>query len=163
VKQVLVLNGPNLAQLGSREPDVYGTQTFDDLVETCRLTGRTLDLHVEVRQTDDEAEMIAWVQEAVAARTPVVLNPAAFTHYSYALRDALAMCTAPLVEVHMTNPARREEFRHTSVVAGVADGTVAGFGLMSYQLALQAIAELTAVRAAGGQDSAEAAPAPAGG
>ena len=153
MKQVLVLNGPNLAQLGSREPDVYGTQTFDDLVETCRLTGRTLDLHVEVRQTDDEAEMIAWVQEAAVARMPVVLNPAAFTHYSYALRDALAMRTAPLVEVHMTNPARREEFRHTSVVAGVADGTVAGFGLMSYQLALQAIAELAAVEAAAGEDT----------
>ena len=151
MKQVLVLNGPNLAQLGSREPDVYGTQTFDDLVETCRLTGRTLDLHVEVRQTDDEAEMIAWVQEAAVGRIPLVLNPAAFTHYSYALRDALAMCTAPLVEVHMTNPARREEFRHTSVVAGVADGTVTGFGLMSYQLALQAIAELTAVQVAAGE------------
>jgi 3-dehydroquinate dehydratase II len=149
MKQVLVLNGPNLAQLGSRESDVYGTQTFDDLVETCRLTGRTLDLHVEVRQTDDEAEMIAWVQEAAAARTPLVLNPAAFTHYSY----ALPMRTAPLVEVHMTNPARREEFRHTSVVAGVADGTVTGFGLMSYQLALQAIAELAAVSAAAGEDT----------
>ena len=86
--------------------------------------GAALDLHVEVRQTDDEAEMIAWVQEAAAARIPLVLNPAAFTHYSYALRDALAMRTAPLVEVHMTNPARREEFRHTSVVAarGGRDG-----------------------------------------
>ena len=165
MKQVLVLNGPNLAQLGSREPDVYGTQTFDDLVETCRLTGRALDLHVEVRQTDDEAEMIAWVQEAAAARTPLVLNPAAFTHYSYALRDALAMRTAPLVEVHMTNPARREEFRHNSVVAGVADGTVTGFGLMSYQLALQAIAELAAVRTAAGVDTvpADATPGPAEG
>ncbi len=163
MKQVLVLNGPNLAQLGSREPDVYGTQTFDDLVETCRLTGRALDLHVEVRQTDDEAEMIAWVQEAAAARTPLVLNPAAFTHYSYALRDALAMRTAPLVEVHMTNPAGREEFRHTSVVAGVADGTVAGFGLMSYQLALQAIAELAAVRAAAGEDTVPADAAPGAG
>jgi 3-dehydroquinate dehydratase-2 len=90
---------------------------------------------------------------------PVVLNPAAFTHYSYALRDALAMRTAPLVEVHMTNPSRREEFRHTSVVAAVADGTVAGFGLMSYQLALQAIAELSAVRAAAGEDTVSGAAA----
>jgi 3-dehydroquinate dehydratase II len=151
MKQVLVLNGPNLAQLGSREPDVYGSQTFGDLAETCRLTGRALDLHVEVRQTDDEAELIGWVHEAAAARLPVVLNPAAFTHYSYALRDALAMRTAPLVEVHLTNPATRERFRHTSVVAGVADGTVAGFGLLSYQLALQAIAELAAVQSAAGQ------------
>ncbi|HTT54071.1 MAG TPA: type II 3-dehydroquinate dehydratase [Streptosporangiaceae bacterium] len=153
MKQVLVLNGPNLAQLGSREPDVYGSQTFDDLVETCRMTGRALNLHVEVRQTDDEAELIGWVREAAAARLPVVLNPAAFTHYSYALRDALAMRTAPLIEVHLTNPATREQFRHTSVVAGVADGTVAGFGLMSYQLALQAIAELAAVQAAAGEDT----------
>jgi 3-dehydroquinate dehydratase-2 len=153
MKQVLVLNGPNLAQLGSREPDVYGSQTFEDLVETCRRTGRTLDLHVEVRQTNDEAELISWVHEAASARLPVVLNPAAFTHYSYALRDALAMRTAPLVEVHLSNPAAREEFRHNSVVSGVADGTVAGFGLMSYQLALQAIAELAAVREAAGQDT----------
>ncbi|HWG65648.1 MAG TPA: type II 3-dehydroquinate dehydratase [Streptosporangiaceae bacterium] len=143
--EVLVLNGPNLGMLGAREPEVYGSQTFDDLVETCRQTGRTLGLHVEVKQTDSEAELIGWVHEASEARTPVVLNPAAFTHYSYALRDALAMRTAPLVEVHLSNPAAREAFRHNSVVAGVADGTVAGFGVMSYQLALQAIAELVAV------------------
>jgi len=146
--RVMVLNGPNLGRLGLREPDVYGTATLDDLAETCRETGRKLGLAVEVRQTDDEAEMIGWVHEAIDARTPVVLNPAAFTHYSYALRDALAMRTAPLIEVHLSNPAAREEFRHTSVVAGVANGTVAGFGLLSYQLALQAIAELCA--AAGG-------------
>ena len=144
ITDVLVLNGPNLGRLGIREPDVYGTATLEDLAETCRATGRQLDLHVEVRQTDDEAELIRWVHEAADARTPVVLNPAAFTHYSYALRDALAMRTAPLVEVHLSNPAARESFRHTSVVAGVADGTVAGFGLLSYQLALQAIADLAA-------------------
>jgi 3-dehydroquinate dehydratase II len=144
ITQVLVLNGPNLGRLGIREPEIYGSATFDDLAELCRSTGRTLGLHVDVRQTNDEAELIGWVHEAADARMPVVLNPAAFTHYSYALRDALAMRTAPLVEVHISNPARREEFRHNSVVAGVADGTVAGFGLMSYQLALQAIAELAA-------------------
>jgi 3-dehydroquinate dehydratase-2 len=144
MRQVFVLNGPNLGRLGAREPEVYGTADFAALVETCRVTGRTLGLHVEVRQTDDEAELISWVHEAIDAAIPVVLNPAAFTHYSYALRDALAMRTAPLVEVHISNPAARERFRHTSVVAAVADGTVAGFGVMSYQLALQAIAELTA-------------------
>lgn len=142
--QVLVLNGPNLGRLGSREPEIYGSVSFDDLAELCRSTGRTLGLSVEVRQTDDESEMISWVHEAADARLPVVLNPAAFTHYSYALRDALAMRTAPLVEVHISNPAAREEFRHTSVVAAVADGTVAGFGMVSYQLALRAIAELAA-------------------
>jgi 3-dehydroquinate dehydratase II len=144
MKEVLVLNGPNLGRLGSREPDVYGTADFGQLAESCRSTGRALGLHVDVRQTDDEAELIGWVHEAADAKQPVVLNPAAFTHYSYALRDALAMRTAPLVEVHISNPAARESFRHTSVVAAVADGTIAGFGLLSYQLALQAIAELTA-------------------
>jgi 3-dehydroquinate dehydratase-2 len=148
VRQVLVLNGPNLSRLGSREPDVYGSQNFDDLVETCRASGRALGLDVEVRQTDDEGEMIRWVHEAIDAKWPVVLNPAAFTHYSYALRDALAMRTAPLVEVHISNPAAREEFRHISVVSAVADGTIAGFGYMSYQLALQAIAGMTAESAA---------------
>ena len=149
ITQVLVLNGPNLGRLGSREPEIYGSVSFDDLAELCRSTGRTLGLSVEVRQTDDESEMIGWVHEAADARLPVVLNPAAFTHYSYALRDALAMRTAPLVEVHISNPAAREEFRHTSVVAAVADGTVAGFGMVSYQLALQAIAGLAAADDAG--------------
>ncbi len=142
MKTVFVLNGPNLRRLGTREPEVYGADTFEDLVELCRATGRELDLHVEVRQTDDEAEMIRWVHQAADEKLPVVLNPAAFTHYSYALRDALAQRTAPLVEVHISNPATREEFRHTSVVAGVATGTIAGFGLRSYVLALQAIADL---------------------
>lgn len=142
MRRVLVLNGPNLSRLGSREPDVYGSATFDELSDLCRATGRVLGLNVEVRQTDDETEMIRWAHEAADARLPVVLNPAAFTHYSYALRDALAQRTAPLIEVHISNPAARESFRHMSVVAGVADGTIAGFGLMSYQLALQAIADL---------------------
>ncbi len=146
ITQVLVLNGPNLGRLGIREPEIYGSVSFDALADLCRSTGRALGLHVDVRQTD-EGEMISWVHEAADARMPVVINPAAFTHYSYALRDALAMRTAPLVEVHISNPAARESFRHTSVVAAVADGTVAGFGLVSYQLALQAIAGLVAEQA----------------
>ena len=104
---------------------------------------------MDFRQTDDETELIHWVHEAADGRIPIVLNPAAFTHYSYALRDALAMRTAPLVEVHISNPAARERFRHTSVVAGVADGTVAGFGLLSYRLALEAVAEMLAAAASG--------------
>ena len=144
-RRVLVLNGPNLSRLGSREPELYGSATLDDLAQTCVATGRELGLSVEVRQTDDEAELVGWVHEAIDGRLPVVLNPAAFTHYSYALRDALAMRTAPLVEVHLTNPAARESFRHTSVVAGVADGSITGFGLLSYELALRAIASLAAV------------------
>jgi 3-dehydroquinate dehydratase II len=147
--RVLVLNGPNLGRLGIREPDVYGTTTLADLAELCREAGERLGLDVEVRQTDDEAELIGWVHEAADGRLPVVLNPAAFTHYSYGLRDALAQRTAPLVEVHISNPAAREEFRHTSVVAGVATGTVAGFGMTSYVLALHAVAELLAAGQSG--------------
>jgi 3-dehydroquinate dehydratase-2 len=146
VTRVLVLNGPNLARLGSREPDVYGTADYAELTARCRKVGGELGLDVDVRQTDDETELVHWLHEAADGAVPVVLNPAAFTHYSYALRDACAQLRAPLVEVHLTNPAAREEFRHTSVVAGVATGTVAGFGLDSYALALRAIASLTAHR-----------------
>ncbi len=138
--RVLVLNGPNLSRLGSREPEVYGHATLADLAEHCRAVGAGLGLEVDVRQTDDEAELVHWIHEATDQHLPVVLNPAAFTHYSYALRDACAARTATLVEVHLSNPAAREEFRHTSVVAAVADGTVAGFGLTSYELALRAVA-----------------------
>src|ERR1019366_7509806 len=141
-RKVLVLNGPNLSRLGTREPEIYGSYTYDDLVLTCAQAGQELDLDVEVRQTDDEATLISWLHEAADAKLAVVLNPAAFTHYSYALRDAIAMRTAPLIEVHITNPAAREEFRHNSVVAGVATGTIAGFGLDSYRLALRALAAL---------------------
>ncbi|PSL03596.1 3-dehydroquinate dehydratase [Haloactinopolyspora alba] len=141
MRQVLVLNGPNLGRLGSREPDVYGDTTHAGLAERCRRLGAELGLDVEVRQTDDEAELVGWLHEAADDATPVVLNPAAFTHYSYALRDACAQLRAPLVEVHISNPAAREVFRHTSVVAGVATGTVAGFGPASYDLALRAVAD----------------------
>ncbi|MGH3385112.1 MAG: type II 3-dehydroquinate dehydratase [Nocardioidaceae bacterium] len=140
--RVLVLNGPNLGRLGSREPEVYGSESYDDLVTVCVDAGRELGLDVEVRQTDDEAELVHWLHEAADASTPVVLNPAAFTHYSYSLRDACAQLTAPLVEVHLTNPSARESFRHTSVVSGVATGTIAGFGLDSYRLALRALTSL---------------------
>jgi len=144
MRTVLVLNGPNLARLGSREPDVYGTATLAEVARSCAATAAELGLAVDVRQTDDEAELLSWVHEAADKQLPVVLNPAAFTHYSYALRDALAMRTAPLVEVHITNPAAREAFRHRSVVAAVADGTIAGFGIGSYLLALRAVAGLLA-------------------
>lgn len=140
---VLVLNGPNLGRLGSRESEVYGTATHDDLVTACAAAGAELGLEVEVRQTDDEAELVRWLHEAADTATPVVLNPAAFTHYSYAVRDACAALTAPLVEVHLSNPAARESFRHTSVVAGVATGSITGFGVDSYRLALRAIAAAT--------------------
>jgi 3-dehydroquinate dehydratase-2 len=140
MRDVLVLNGPNLGRLGSREPDIYGSASFADLAEQCVTHGGELDLRVDVRQTDSEAELIAWLHEAAERQVPVVLNPAAFTHYSYALRDAVAMRTAPLVEVHISNPHAREEFRHTSVISAVSSGVIAGFGITSYLLALDAIA-----------------------
>lgn len=139
---VLVLNGPNLGRLGSREPEIYGSAGFEELAEHCRTVGRLLGLEVDVRQTDDEAQLVGWLHAAADSSTPVILNPAAFTHYSYSLRDACAQLTAPLVEVHLSNPAAREEFRHTSVVAGVANGSVTGFGVLSYELALRAVAGL---------------------
>ena len=141
---VLVLNGPNLGRLGSREPDVYGAANLDDL--RVMLNGAAPeDLTVDVRQSDDEAELIHWLYEAVDTSTPVILNPAAFTHYSYALRDAAALVTkagVPLVEVHISNPHARETFRHTSVVSAVATGVIAGFGFDSYRLALDHIVRL---------------------
>jgi 3-dehydroquinate dehydratase II len=141
--RVLVLNGPNLGRLGVREPDVYGALSYTDLVEAGSRWGSELGLDVEVRQTDDESELVRWIHEAVDTRSDVVLNPAAFTHYSYAVRDAAAQVTKSglrLVEVHISNPYAREDFRHTSVVGGVATGTVAGFGFESYRLALIALA-----------------------
>jgi 3-dehydroquinate dehydratase-2 len=140
VKPVFVLNGPNLGRLGRREPEVYGSDTYDDLVATCRATGAELGIVVEVRQTDDEGELLRWLHAASEEAAAVVLNPGAWTHYSYAVRDAVAAAEVPVVEVHLSNPSAREEFRRVSVVAPVALGTIAGFGLDSYRLALRALA-----------------------
>jgi 3-dehydroquinate dehydratase-2 len=126
---VYVLNGPN---------------TFAELAADCEETARSLGLEATVLQTNDEAELIGWLHRAQDEGAAVVLNPAAFTHYSYALRDACALVTTPLVEVHLSNPAAREEFRHTSVISAVASGTIAGFGVDSYRLAIRAVATLTA-------------------
>jgi 3-dehydroquinate dehydratase II len=150
--RVLVLDGPNLGRLGVREPEVYGSASHDDLVAAVEGWAAELGLEAEVRQTDDEAEIVGWLHEAVDARAHVVINPAAFTHYSYALRDAAAQVSTGgllLVEVHLSNPAGREAFRRHSVVGPVATGTVAGFGLHSYRYALAAIADRLGVRPAG--------------
>ncbi|MBI5161813.1 MAG: 3-dehydroquinate dehydratase [Micrococcales bacterium] len=140
--RVLVLNGPNLGRLGSREPEVYGTQDLAAIEH--HLTAQAPNgVEIDLRQTDDEAELIGWLHEAADSGDPVILNPAAFTHYSYALRDAVALVTragGTVVEVHLSNPSAREEFRHTSVISGVATGVVAGFGADSYLVALDAIA-----------------------
>ena len=141
-RPVLVLNGPNLGRLGRRDPAVYGSDSYDDLVALCRSTAADLGLDVDVRQTESEGELITWLHEAVDGGAAVVLNAGALTHYSYALMDALKMRTAPLVEVHISNIAAREGFRHESVVTPVADGIIAGFGFESYALALRALTAL---------------------
>ncbi|GMA27603.1 type II 3-dehydroquinate dehydratase [Arenivirga flava] len=139
--RVLVLNGPNLGRLGSREPDVYGAQDLEAL--RALLEGDAPDgVEIDLRQTDHEGEIIGWMHEAVDTASPVIVNPAAFTHYSYGLRDAAALVSKaglPLVEVHISNPHARESFRHHSTISGVATGVIAGFGLEGYRLALRAV------------------------
>jgi 3-dehydroquinate dehydratase-2 len=138
--KVLVLSGPNLDRLGVREPEVYGHGTYADLADACRETAGRLGLDVDMRQTADEAELIRWLHEAADARLPVVLNAGAWTHYSYAVRDACVGHPAPLIEVHLSQIAAREPFRHVSVLSEVATGTITGLGVDSYLLALHAIA-----------------------
>ena len=137
---IWVLSGPNLNRLGTREPEIYGSMTLAEIEGWLRdeFPGQELDF----RQTNDEAELIGWLHDAVDSGVNVVLNPAAFTHYSYALRDAVALVTetgAILIEIHLSNPQAREEFRHTSVVSGVASGVIQGFGRDSYRLAISQI------------------------
>jgi 3-dehydroquinate dehydratase-2 len=140
VTRVYVLNGPNLGRLGTREPDVYGATTYADLVEIVEDRGAELGLEVVVRQTDAEHEMLAWLHAAADEQAAVVLNPGAWSHYSYAVRDACAQLRAPLIEVHISNIHAREEFRHHSVISAVATGVIAGLGIDGYRLALEHLA-----------------------
>jgi 3-dehydroquinate dehydratase-2 len=142
--KVYVLNGPNLGRLGTRQVDVYGVTSYGDLVERCRSDGAELGLDVEVRQTDAEHEMLGWLHAAADEGAAVVLNPGAWSHYSYAVRDACAMLRGPLVEVHISNIHAREEFRHHSVVSAVATGVICGLGTDGYRLALVHLARSTA-------------------
>ncbi|PZS40839.1 MAG: type II 3-dehydroquinate dehydratase [Pseudonocardiales bacterium] len=139
--KVLVLNGPNLGRLGSREPDVYGTTSYSDLVSLCQRVGAELGLEVEVRQTDHEGVMMSWLHEAADTATPVVLNAGAWTHYSIAVRDAAAELSAPLVEVHISNVHAREPFRHHSYISAIASGVIVGLGISGYSLALRWIGD----------------------
>jgi 3-dehydroquinate dehydratase-2 len=134
---IQVLNGANLGRLGTREPVVYGSTTYTELVDLIGQTARELEQDVQVRQTDDEGELLRWLHAAADAADPVVLNPGGWSHTSVVLRDACASLTAPLVEVHISNIHAREEFRHTSYVSAVADGVIAGLGVAGYVLALQ--------------------------
>jgi 3-dehydroquinate dehydratase-2 len=138
--RAFVLNGPNLGRLGSREPSIYGHTTYADLVRLCEDTGTELGITVEVRQTDHEGELLGWLHEAADAAIPVVLNAGAWTHYSIAVRDACAQLTAPLIELHISNTHRREEFRHHSYLSAVATGVILGLGVDGYPLALRWLA-----------------------
>ncbi|MDQ1104307.1 type II 3-dehydroquinate dehydratase [Nocardioides zeae] len=143
--KVLVLNGPNLGRLGRRQPEIYGTTTYADLVERCRSWGAGLGLDVETRQTNHEGELVDWLNAAADERVPVVLNAAAWTHYSYAVYDACAQLEAPLVEVHLSDPETRPEvWRHTSVVTPHAAAVVTGKGVDGYREALEFVAATVA-------------------
>jgi 3-dehydroquinate dehydratase-2 len=133
---VYVLNGPNLGRLGIREPGIYGHGSYADLVELCERTAKDAGLDVVVKQTDHEGEMVEWLHAAADERAAVVLNAGAWTHYSVAVRDACAMLTAGLVEVHISNVHKREPFRHTSLISEIATGLIVGLGIDGYRLAL---------------------------
>jgi 3-dehydroquinate dehydratase II len=137
---IQVFNGANLGRLGTREPIVYGSMTYAELVDLVERTGRELEQELRIRQTDDEGELLRWLHAAADAADPVVLNPGGWSHTSVVLRDACASLTAPLVEVHISNIHAREEFRHHSYVSAVADGVIAGLGVEGYVLALQWLA-----------------------
>ena len=141
--KVLVINGPNLARLDIRDSTIYGDMSYEQLVAHIASAAKVNGFLADIRQTDDEATIISWLHEAADNNIPVIINPAAFTHYSYAIRDAVELVKAPVIEVHLSNPLSREEFRHTSVISGVANGTIGGFGPNSYVLALVALKALT--------------------
>ena len=140
--KILVLNGPNLSRLDLREQKHYGDLDYNQLKIAIEEKAKELSIEIDIKQSDSESEIISWLHEAADKKQPVIFNPAAFTHYSYAIRDAVTMLSAPVIEVHLSNPLSREEFRHTSVISGVATGTIAGFGPNSYVLAINALKSL---------------------
>jgi 3-dehydroquinate dehydratase-2 len=142
--KVLIINGPNLARLDIRDSAIYGEMSYPQLVAHIESAAKTHGFTADVRQSDDEAIIISWLHEAADGLIPVIINPAAFTHYSYAIRDAAELVKSPLIEVHLSNPLAREEFRHTSVISGVANETIGGFGPNSYVLSLIALKALIA-------------------
>jgi len=139
---LLLLSGPNLNLLGERQPDVYGTESLDDHVESARLAAGARGLTLEHVQSNHEGELVDAIHAARGRCAGIVVNPGAFTHYAWAIHDALAAFEGPVVELHLSNPAAREPWRHTSVVAPVASGTIAGFGGVGYRMAVEAVADL---------------------
>lgn len=144
---IAVLNGPNLNMLGLREPTIYGAATLDDVEQLCAETAEDLGLAIDFRQSNSEGEIISWVQECRGRAAGIVINPAGYTHTSIALMDALLAVELPVVEVHVSNIHRREEFRHHSFVSRAANGVICGFGVRGYALALEGIADILRERA----------------
>ena len=141
-KKILVLNGPNLNLLGKREPEIYGTLTLAQIEQRIRALAKELGIEIEVRQSNSEGELVTWIQEASNKFGAIVINPAAYTHTSLAMRDAVSAVGIPTVEIHISNIHKREPFRHHSFIAEVAVGQIAGFGVDSYLLGLRAAADL---------------------
>lgn len=139
---ILVLNGPNLNLLGTRQPEIYGTQTLDDIEASLAEPAKAHGLEIDFRQTNHEGELVTWIQQAGKASAGIVINPGAYTHTSVAIMDALLACDLPVIELHLSNPHSRESFRHTSYVSPVATGVICGFGAHGYVLALEAMAKL---------------------
>ena len=142
--KILILNGPNLNLLGTREPDVYGTETLRDIETRCKAKAKALGLAVEFRQSNSEAELVGWIQDARTRFEGIIINAGALTHTSIAILDALQAVDQPVVEVHLSNIFRREPFRHHSYVSAAAAGLVCGFGGLGYGLAIEAIADVIA-------------------
>lgn len=140
-KRVLVLNGPNLNLLGTREPDIYGAHTLKDVQLLCESTGEQLGLAINFRQSNHEGELVTWIQDARSTADAILINPAAYSHTSVAIHDALKASGLPVAEVHLSNIHQREAFRHHSYVSAVAVGVICGFGITGYRLALIALAE----------------------
>lgn len=138
---ILLINGPNLQRLGKREPDVYGTETLADLENMMEKFASKHHVQLTCRQSNHEGDIIDWIGEAEEQFSGIILNPGAFTHYSYGIRDAIASVSIPLIEVHLSNVHAREEFRHHSVIASVSKGQIVGLGFQGYKLALLALIE----------------------
>ena len=142
--RILVLNGPNLNMLGTREPALYGHQTLDDIREMCARRAGALDLDIDFRQSNHEGELVEWIQQARGACAGIVINPGGYTHTSVAILDALLLCELPVIEIHISNIFRREPFRGHSYVSQAASGMITGLGAHGYVLALDAVAEIIA-------------------
>lgn len=148
-KPILILNGPNLNLLGTREPEIYGATTLAEVEEMCRARATQMAMEISFRQSNHEGVLVDWIHEAIHGADGIIINPAAFTHTSVAILDALKNIKAPIIELHISNPHQREEFRHRSFVTSVATATICGLGVDGYPIAVEAMSRLIARRAKG--------------